>query len=179
MKNSTRTRTAIALATAGVVASAAAGLAAVVDADAGATRATATIRDASGAPVGFARFTEDADGVLHVNVHVDGLEPGLHGIHLHEVGSCSPSFASAGGHHNPLARRHGHHAGDLPNMIVNVAGRGRLQAATTSATLSAGTLSVLDTNGGSIVVHAAQDDFVTDPAGNSGARVACGVIQAA
>jgi Cu-Zn family superoxide dismutase len=169
-------------ASAGVLALA---LTAGVVAAGGASHATATILDASGATIGSAVFTEDATGRLHVNVHVEGLTPGLHGIHLHAVGQCvGPAFTSAGGHHNPLAAQHGlnsplgTHAGDLPNLTVNVAGRGHLDATSDLATLSIGPVSLIDTDGSAIVIHAAEDDQLTNPTGNSGARVACGVIVA-
>jgi Cu-Zn family superoxide dismutase len=169
-------------ASAGVLALA---LTAGVVAAGGASHATATILDASGATIGSAVFTEDATGRLHVNVHVEGLTPGLHGIHLHAVGQCvGPAFTSAGGHHNPLAAQHGlnsplgAHAGDLPNLTVNVAGRGHLDATSDLATLSIGLVSLIDTDGSAIVIHAAEDDQLTNPTGNSGARVACGVIVA-
>jgi Cu-Zn family superoxide dismutase len=142
----------------------------------GADHASATIIDTTGAEIGRATFTEDANGVMHVNVKIGGLTPGQHGIHVHGVGSCSPTFAAAGSHHNPLGAAHGAHSGDLPNMTVNAAGQGRLNAATTSATLSDGPVSVFDLDGAAIVIHADPDDFVTQPTGNSGARVACGVI---
>jgi Cu-Zn family superoxide dismutase len=141
------------------------------------------IFNTSGAEIGQASFTEDAAGVLHVNVHVKDLAPGLHGIHLHAVAACSPDFAAAGGHHNPLARQHGldnplgSHAGDLPNLEVNPAGVGRLVTTTDRATLSPGATTLFDVDGAAIVIHAAADDQLTNPTGNSGARVACGVIQ--
>jgi Cu-Zn family superoxide dismutase len=150
----------------------------------GATAATAHLVGPDGTPVGWAMFTEDAAGRLHVNVQVDGMTPGRHGIHLHAVGSCvGPAFTSAGGHHNPLGVAHGldteagGHAGDLPNLEVNVVGRGRLQATSDRATLTPGPTSLVDADGAAIVIHAAEDDQVTNPTGNSGARVACGVIE--
>jgi Cu-Zn family superoxide dismutase len=145
--------------------------------------AGAVLYDASGAEIGRASFVEDATGVLHVNVHAKGLTPGLHGIHLHAVGACSPGFAAAGGHHNPLARQHGlenplgSHAGDLPNLEVNEAGVGRLTGTTDRATLSPGATSLFDADGSAVIIHAGADDQLTDPTGNSGGRVACGVIQ--
>jgi Cu-Zn family superoxide dismutase len=151
----------------------------------GARHASATIIDGSGATVGSARFTEDATGRLHVNVQVHGLTEGQHGIHLHAIGSCiGPSFASAGGHHNPFGAKHGlenpdgPHAGDLPNLEVNVAGHGRLQATTDRATLAFGQAALLDADGSALIIHASPDDQLTDPTGNSGGRVACGVIAA-
>jgi Cu-Zn family superoxide dismutase len=147
-------------------------------ADGGASHASASIVDATGTEVGFAKFTEDASGTVHVNVKVNGITPGEHGIHIHAVGACSPTFAAAGGHHNPLAAPHGDHAGDLPNLIVNVAGNGRLNATTDHATLSPGALSVFDADRAALVIHALPDDFVTQPTGGSGDRIACGVIVA-
>lgn len=145
----------------------------------GAEHASATLHDAAGVEVGFASFTEDATGTLHVNVKAEGLAPGLHGLHIHSVAACtSPSFASAGGHHNPGGGTHGSHAGDLPNLVVNAAGRGTLNATTDHATLSAGPVSVFDLDGSALVIHAGEDDLVTNPTGNSGPRIACGVIVA-
>jgi Cu-Zn family superoxide dismutase len=148
-----------------------------------ARHASATLKDASGQVIGSAQFTEDATGIVHVNVHVKGLTPGLHGIHLHAVGSCSPTFAAAGGHHNSLGHQHGldnpngPHAGDLPNLTVNKAGVGHLNASTDRATLSSGATTLFDADGSALVIHAGPDDQVTDPTGNSGDRIACGVIE--
>ena len=111
---------------------------------AAAPQARGTFVDASGASVGWLRLTEDRRGDVHVNVHVKGLAAGLHGIHIHAVGSCSPTFAAAGGHYNPLGHQHGlenpsgPHAGDLPNLIVNAEGVGHLDARTDRVTLSEG-----------------------------------------
>jgi Cu-Zn family superoxide dismutase len=150
-----------------------------------ASHASARMIDATGTTIGWARLTEDAAGRLHMNVHVDGLTPGRHGVHLHAVGLCSgPAFASAGGHHNPLGAEHGldnpngAHAGDLPNLVVNGAGRGHLDMMSEGATLSAGPVSLFDADGSAIVIHAFEDDQVTNPTGNSGGRIACGVITA-
>ena len=107
---------------------------------------------------------------------VDGLTPGQHGIHIHNTGQCSPTFAAAGAHHNPTGEFHGSHGGDLPNLDVNIAGRGSLNATIDHATLSAGLLGVFDANGTALIIHADPDDLITDPTGNSGARIACGVI---
>lgn len=161
------------------------GVAAGTAAATGASHAAARLIDATGQTIGWARLTEDASGQLHMNVQVDGLTPGRHGIHLHAVGACAgPTFASAGGHFNPLGAEHGldnpagAHAGDLPNLVVNDAGRGHLDAISHHATLSSGPVSLLDADGSAIVIHAHEDDQVTNPSGNSGARIACGVIEA-
>src|SRR5258706_6018708 len=148
----------------------------------GATQASATIVDASGATIGWARLVEDATGVVHVNVHVDGLTPGLHGIHIHGVGACTPTFAAAGGHYNPLARQHGllneagAHAGDLPNLIVNESGVAHLDATTDRVTLRNGPTTLFDTTAGAVgsalIIHANEDDQVPDATnGASGRRM--------
>ena len=141
-------------------------------------RAAATLVDADGTVVGSARFVEDGRGRVHVSVRVTGLTPGLHGIHVHGTSACTPTFAAAGGHHNPLNVPHGQHAGDLPNLTVNRIGHGRLNATVDSFMLSAGPTGAFDADGSSLVVHALPDDGVTQPIGGSGERVACGVIVA-
>ena len=111
----------------------------------GARHASATFVDATGATVGWAKLVEDGRGVVHVNVHVNGLAPGLHGIHIHAVGACSPTFAAAGPHFNPEGHQHGlenpsgAHAGDLPNLTVNGNGVGHLDATTDRVTLTRAT----------------------------------------
>lgn len=149
-----------------------------ISADTGAVRARAAIIDTTGDEVGFAHFTEDAAGGVHINVKVADLSPGLHGLHVHGVGLCAaPAFTSAGGHFNPSGANHGGHAGDLPNIVVNDAGRGTLNTHIDGFTLSAGATSLFDVDGSAIVIHANPDDF-TPPTGNSGGRVACGVLTA-
>jgi len=162
------------------------GLTAGVAAASGASHASARIVNSSNGTIGWARFTEDATGRIHVNVKVSGLTPGLHGIHIHNVALCEgPAFTTAGTHHNPLGALHGlddpagAHAGDLPNLVVNVAGQGHLNAVSDRATLSAGAISIFDLNGSSIVIHALEDDQEAGtPTGNSGPRIACGIIVA-
>jgi Cu-Zn family superoxide dismutase len=139
--------------------------------------ATATIRDANGATMGQAAFVQQGDVVL-VAVRAAGLAPGLHGLHVHAVGSCvGPSFTSAGAHFNPTNTDHGAHAGDLPDLVVNAAGFGLMTTMTSGFTLLAGPLSLFDGDGAAIVIHANPDDHHTNPSGNSGARIGCGVIQ--
>jgi superoxide dismutase, Cu-Zn family len=165
-----------------------ASMAAVTSAS-GARHASATFVDAAGATVGWARLVEDARGVVHVNIHVEGLTPGNHGVHIHAIGTCSPTFAAAGAHYNPLGHQHGlenpagPHAGDLPNLRVNAAGMGHLDATTDHVTISAGAATLFDTTAGgegsAFIIHANEDDQVTDVGnGGSGARIACGVIDA-
>jgi superoxide dismutase, Cu-Zn family len=145
--------------------------------------ARAELRTIRGDVVGTATFTQVGNAV-RVVLEVQGLPPGAHGVHVHAVGACAgPAFTSAGGHFNPDGREHGvlnhprgPHAGDLPNITVGADGKGRLESTTELMSLGAGVSSVFDGDGSAIVVHAAPDDFRTDPTGNSGARIACGVI---
>ena len=148
-------------------------------------QASAELKNGTGQVVGNATFTQAANGV-QVRVQVSNLEPGAHGIHLHAVGKCDgPDFATAGGHFNPTSKQHGYdnpagpHAGDLgnpPNITVGANRTGTLTVTTTLVTLSAGANSLMDADGSALVIHAATDDNKTDPSGNSGARIACGVI---
>jgi Cu-Zn family superoxide dismutase len=154
---------------------------------AGARHASATFVDASGATVGWAKLVEDAAGVVHVNVHVEGLSAGLHGIHIHSIGACSP-FSAAGGHYNPAGHQHGldnpfgPHAGDLPNLVVNANGNGHLAATTDRVTLSDGPATLFDSTAGAVgsafIIHANPDNQLTNADnGASGGRIACAVIE--
>src|SRR3990170_2033889 len=120
----------------------------------GAQHASAVLKNSSGRVVGFARFTEDATGRVHVNVHVSEISSGLHGTHIHETGVCTaPAFTSAGAHYRLSGQKHGlssplgPHLGDLPNLRVNEAGVGHLNATTRRVTLSRGPTSVFDGDG--------------------------------
>lgn len=146
------------------------------------SRATSELKDKSGKTVGRAFFRERPDGVL-LRMEVKGLTPGLHAVHVHAVGKCEgPDFTSAGGHFNPRGRKHGlkspdgPHAGDLPNMLVAKDGSGRFEAKTDAFTLKGGAVSLFDSDGSALVIHAGVDDYMTDPTGNAGDRAACGLI---
>jgi superoxide dismutase, Cu-Zn family len=145
--------------------------------------ARAELRNAQGEVVGRATLTPEAPGV-RVDLEVEKLPPGAHGFHIHEVGRCDPpDFMSAGGHFNPEGRKHGlknpegPHAGDLPNVVVGADGSARARIMAPRVTLGAGSNSLLQPAGTTLVLHAGPDDDVTDPGGNSGARIACGVIR--
>jgi superoxide dismutase, Cu-Zn family len=121
---------------------------------------------------------------IEVRVQAAGLPAGHYGVHLHTVGRCDgPGFDSAGPHWNPTARQHGklnpqgHHLGDLDNLDVDESGAGRLEFRIPGAAIS-GAEGLLDADGAALVIHAAADDYRTDPSGNSGARIACGVFRA-
>lgn len=151
---------------------------------AGASRsARTTLRDGHGKDVGTATFAPSKGGVK-VSVEVADLPPGTHGIHIHAVAKCEPpDFKSAGGHFNPTGKKHGlhspegAHAGDLPNLAVGEDGKARASFTARGATLEDGKGSLFGPEGTSLVIHADPDDGKTDPAGNSGARIACGVIE--
>lgn len=149
----------------------------------GPPQATADLRNAAGDRAGRVRVWEDADGV-RILARVRDLPPGQHGIHLHAVGKCDPpDFATAGGHFNPAGKQHGlknpagSHAGDLPNLEVAADGRGGLNYVTRLVTLGSGPTSLFGPDGSALVIHASPDDEVTDPSGNSGGRIACGIIR--
>ena len=148
---------------------------------AGGARASAMLRTAAGADVGTATASEVAGG-LRFTVDVKNMPAGTHGAHVHTTGRCdAPDFATAGPHWNPTSMKHGSmnpqgpHEGDLPNLIIGTDGRGTIGITVPGATMAG----LLDADGGAMVVHAGADDLVTDPSGNSGGRIACGVFTAA
>ncbi len=151
---------------------------------AAAPRAAATLLDAGGRTVGVATIRQMPLG-LKLTVKATGLPPGVHGVHLHAIGACAaPDFKSAGGHWNPTMKQHGRdnpagmHMGDLPNLTIAADGTGRLRAFVPHARLTGGDMPLLDGDGAALVIHAGRDDYRSDPAGDSGARIACGAIAA-
>lgn len=144
----------------------------------------AEVRDATGELVGAASFQRIADGV-EIRARFEGLPPGEHGYHVHAVGRCdAPDFMTAEGHFNPTSHEHGmqnslgSHVGDLPNLVVGEDGTASITAIARYASLAPGDMSLFDKDGSALVIHAGPDDDVSDPAGNSGARIACGVLSA-
>jgi Cu-Zn family superoxide dismutase len=142
---------------------------------------TAEIADLSGRMVGRATLTQTTDGV-RIQATFIGLPAGIHGLHIHETGRCEPPFASAGAHFNPESKRHGkdnstgRHAGDLPNVSVPANGHVIVDLVEPMVSLTSGTNSLMDGDGSALIVHERGDDHTTDPDGNAGARIACGVI---
>ncbi len=144
--------------------------------------ATAEMKNAQGHTVGSVTLSQVGGGV-RVVLDARGLPPGQHGVHIHTVGKCDPpDFTSAGSHFNPDGKKHGlqnpagPHAGDLPNITIGSDGVGRLESMNERITLGEGATTLFDADGSALVIHAAPDDFKTDPTGNSGGRIACGVI---
>ena len=134
--------------------------------------------DANNQPVGTARLTQTAHGVL-IAVDLHGLKPGPHAIHIHETAKCEPpAFKSAGGHDNPGKKQHGFmnaegpHAGDLPNLVVPEGGSVKAELVAHDENLD----DLLAGDGSALVLHAKGDDYKSQPAGDAGDRVACGVI---
>jgi Cu-Zn family superoxide dismutase len=141
----------------------------------------AEVNDASGRRVGEVRAVQTTLGVL-LTADFTALPPGTHAMHLHGTGRCEAPFESAGPHFNPTGRSHGfrnaggQHAGDLPNIYVPEGGALRVDVLAHGARLQ-GAGGLLDEDGASIVVHAFPDDYITEPAGGAGARIACGVLR--
>jgi len=142
--------------------------------------ATAKVEGRSNVAVaGEATFTEVKDGVK-LSLTLTGVPPGVHAVHLHEKGDCSaPDAMSAGGHFNPTSVAHGaptadpHHAGDFGNMTVGADGKGKIDLTTKMLTVADGPNSVV---GRAIIIHASEDDMKTQPTGNAGGRIGCGVF---
>jgi superoxide dismutase, Cu-Zn family len=145
---------------------------------------SAPIYDAGNRQVGSFTVTQVSADSVRLVVESTGLPAGTHGTHLHAVGRCEPpAFTTAGPHLNPANRQHGlrnpqgPHLGDMPNLTVGANGQGRLETIVRGS-ITPGRAPLFDADGTALVVHAGTDDQVTDPAGNSGARIACGILAA-
>jgi Cu-Zn family superoxide dismutase len=127
--------------------------------------------------------TSQVGDSIRVRVEAMGMSAGAYGAHVHAVGRCdAPDFTSAGPHWNPAGRQHGKnnpqgmHHGDLPNLTVGTDGRGSFEVTIPGARIAGGSHPLLDADGAAVVIHAGPDDYRTDPSGNSGARIACGIL---
>jgi Cu-Zn family superoxide dismutase len=139
--------------------------------------AKADIRSADGKAIGSATLADTPKGVL-ITLSLKGAPEGVHAFHVHEVGKCEPPFKSAGAHFNPDHKKHGFvaegpHAGDMPNL--HIPSGGDLAQEVLNPNLSVA--GMLDSNGSAVILHAKADDYKSDPAGNAGDRVACGVVE--
>jgi Cu-Zn family superoxide dismutase len=143
----------------------------------------ALFKDAGGKDVGSAALMQTPAGVL-IKLSVKGLPAGEHAFHVHGVGKCEPPFTSAGGHFNPGGKKHGimaadgHHAGDLPNLHIPANGELVVEVLNAAVTLEKGKAnSLFGPQGTSLIIHAGKDDYKTDPTGEAGGRIACGVVE--
>lgn len=146
-------------------------------------QANVILLDAHGAIAGKATLSNTPRGVT-MHLSLTGVPPGIHGIHLHAVGRCdAPDFESAGGHFNPSKKQHGKdnpagmHAGDMLNVTVPASGALETDVLLSNVGMGAGPTTIFDADGTALVLHATADDYKTDPSGNSGARIACGVVK--
>jgi len=140
------------------------------------------MKDLQGASVGTATLSPAKGGGVAIALDLKNLAPGEHAFHVHQVARCEPPFATAGPHFNPAAKKHGlenpdgSHAGDMTNITVAADGTAKVVVVNAQVTLGEGPNSVFGNGGTSVVIHAKPDDMKTDPAGNAGDRIACGVI---
>ncbi|MEH6755951.1 MAG: superoxide dismutase family protein [Parasphingorhabdus sp.] len=143
----------------------------------------AVLTGADNSPYGEVIIGE-GDGGLLVQIKAEGLTSGTRGVHIHEVGTCEgPDFKSAGGHWNPGGKEHGFdnpkgaHMGDFFNLEIGEDGKGSLETKIEGASLKGGPNALMDADGAAFVIHAGPDDLKTDPSGESGGRIACGVFE--
>jgi Cu-Zn family superoxide dismutase len=145
--------------------------------------AKAALQSADGKEAGSVTLTQTPSGVL-LSLTVKGLPPGEHAFHVHAVGKCEAPFTSAGGHFNPGNKKHGllaaegAHAGDMPNLHIPASGDLTIEVHNPMITLEKDKPnSLFDADGSAVIIHAGKDDYKSDPTGEAGGRIACGVVQ--
>lgn len=143
----------------------------------------ATLKDAAGKEVGSAQLSQTPHGVL-VRLTLKGIPAGEHAFHIHQTGKCEPPFTTAGGHFNPGNKKHGimvadgPHAGDMPNLHIPSDGNLAIEVVNAAVTLDKDKPnSLYKPEGTALIIHAGKDDYKTDPTGDAGGRIACGVIE--
>jgi superoxide dismutase, Cu-Zn family len=141
------------------------------------------LKDAAGKDVGMAMLSEAKGGGVSIDIDFKGLPPGEHALHFHQTAKCeAPGFTTAAGHFNPAMKKHGTenpegpHAGDMANFTVAANGTAKTTIVNKNVTLGAGANSLFTDGGTALMIHAAADDMKSDPAGNAGARIACGTV---
>ncbi len=140
------------------------------------------VKDATGKSVGMAMISPAKDGGVSIAVDFKGLPPGEHALHFHMTAKCEAPFTSAGGHFNPGMKKHGMqnpegpHAGDMANFTVAANGTAKATITNKNVTMADGANSIYANGGTALMVHATADDMKTDPSGNAGDRIACGLV---
>jgi superoxide dismutase, Cu-Zn family len=143
----------------------------------------ATLKNAEGKDVGSAQLSQTPHGVL-VRLTLKGVPAGEHAFHIHQTGKCEPPFTTAGGHFNPASKKHGimasdgPHAGDMPNLHIPADGNLSIEVVNAAVTLDKDKPnSLFKPEGTALIIHAGKDDYKTDPTGDAGGRIACGVVE--
>jgi superoxide dismutase, Cu-Zn family len=144
---------------------------------------TVKLADGQGQPIGTAKISDNKDGGVSINLDVKNLVPGEHALHFHGTAKCEgPGFTTSGGHFNPAMKQHGQdnpmgsHAGDMANFTVGTKGTAKVTIVNPAVTLGDGASSLFANGGTALMIHAKADDYKSDPAGNAGDRIACGVV---